>query len=130
MAKEQVQMITSWVVLIIMTICAFIFMHNNSNAIFAVPVVGSIVFHFIRSDVPAMQHLSISEMSKPFQYYALLHYLSFSAFGLYLAIFKPELITYSTPQLLVMFFAVMFPFIPSAIRLEAKLYKHYGDNNA
>ena len=122
-------MLSSWVVLITMLICMTVFWESD-KATFTIPVIGFVIFHLVRGDIPKMEHLRIHEMSKPLQIYAFIHYFSFAIFGLYIAIYKPELMTYDAKEFILFFFAIMFPLSISVIQTESELYKSYGNKNA
>jgi len=127
--KEQIQMVSSWVVLAAMLASMVIFW-ESSTATFTIPAIGSMLFYLVRSDVPKMQHLRIREMSKRLQYYAVFHYSSFAILTLYVTLYYPELVTYNASQFILFLFAVMFPLGLSAIQTEAELFQSYGRNNA
>jgi len=126
MKKEQLQMVASWVVLIAMIFYVVI---ADAPSMIA-PFLFFMASYIIRIGIPDMGHMQFHEMRKILQYYAAIHYLAFAIFGLYIAFYKPELMTYNTTQSILFFIALFLPLLPGVIETETKLFNSYGNKNA
>ena len=122
-------MVTSWILLTAMFVLMYIYWESDAHRLSILGIFMAIIY-IVRIDLPSIAHSKISEMSPLLKLYSLIHYISFSAFCLYISLFRTELVTFSSNQMAIVVFAILFPVTISAAQNELKLYKSYGNNNA
>ena len=130
MTKQQNNLITSWVVGIPTFILALYAVDGESINWIIIFFVGFGICKYLRKDIEIEPWRPFEVMSQKARLISAIYYLCVLVFVLYMVLAKPDTITYSEGQYLILIFLIMLPIAPVMFKRELYIFHLAGKSNA